>query len=455
MTRSWSQAGVQRALVAAARAGAVAHAAFLPLSIAGMQIGLVVSAVALLAIAWTRGRAWAHGLLDAPVLLFCAAAVLSIGIAWAAGSPPVGWFGATLWRSFLAPLVLLSAIAVEAPGERGDASRRAILVLCTWAVAAVATAAIAWYQYRSGADVLYEMGLRRAPFHPPLPPRDTARFAANGLFKGYTVFAQNLSPPLLLAAALALFAPLPRRQRLLLGIAAALATFTVALTFSRIAWAALVVAGLVLLVLGDRRRAGRAIAVLAAVLVAATLVAPDLHRRLARAVSPEAFADRRMIWGVCAAVVRDHPVFGVGWGNLHPRVHAYYDRLAPDAGVQAGCHDVFYTLYAEGGLLLVVAGVAYWALLLRGLWRARRRAAPASLASAAAAGGFAGTLALLLNGLFHDVFYSSEPMYGLGFALAIAAALSEPRAASIDGEASTSARDRRARGARAGRSGPA
>jgi O-antigen ligase len=409
-------------LVWTARLGVLVHAAFVPLSIAGMQIGLAIAIGSLLLLA-TFTRAWTRSFLDAPALIFCGAAILSIPLAALAGSPPVGWHGATLWRSVLTPIVVLSAIALELPGEaRGGARRRAVALLCVWAGAALVASAVAWFQFRTGLDVLHAIGVRDVPKHPPLPPRFAERFAANGLFWGYAIFAQNLTAPLTLAGALALFGGLRRPQRALLGAAAVLATCAVALTFSRVAWAALAAGALVLVILGGKRSPMRTAPVVVALFVAATLGVPDLRTRLLHALSPDANADRQMIWGVCAAVVRDHPVLGVGWGNLHTRVHAYYDRLAPGAGVQAGCHDVFFTLYAEGGALLLSAGVAYWALVLWGFWR-RQRTAADSLARAAAAGAFAGAFALLLNGVFHDVMYSSEPMYGLGFALGVAAAL--------------------------------
>jgi hypothetical protein len=69
--------------------------------------------------------------------------------------------------------------------------------------------------------------------------------------------------------------------------------------------------------------------------------------------------------------------------------------------------------------------VLYWVLLARAFWR-WLRTAPGPLERGAAAGALAALLALLLNGLFHDVFYSSEPMYALGFALGVGAVLAAP-----------------------------
>jgi O-antigen ligase len=370
-------------------------------------------------------RAWRHTPLDAPTLLISAAAVLSIGLAALAGSTPVGWHGATLWRSFLSPLVVLSAISVEAPGERGtDVKRRALAVVAVWAGAAVLPSVLAWFQFETGVDLLREWGLRHRVIR-PYAPGSPGKFAAIGFFGWYTLLAQNLTCPLALVGGLVFHARLSPRARALFGAAAVLIASAVALTLSRIAWVALAAAAAAIAALGGRARARVAVPAVAAAFLAMAAAQPALRNRLVSALAPSMNEDRMQIWGVCAAVIRDYPLTGIGWGNLHPRVSAYYDRLAPWALTRAGCHNVFYTLWAEGSLLLFSAGVLYWVLLARAFWR-WLRTAPGPLERGAAAGALAALLALFLNGLFHDVFYSSEPMYALGFALGVGAVLAAP-----------------------------
>src|SRR6266545_6593522 len=91
---------IQRALERLALAGVVVHAAFLSISVAGMQIGLGVALGALVLLRLTGRRAWVRSGLDLPVLLLTGAAVLSIAVASLTGAPPVGWHEATQWRSF-------------------------------------------------------------------------------------------------------------------------------------------------------------------------------------------------------------------------------------------------------------------------------------------------------------------------------------------------------------------
>jgi O-antigen ligase len=415
-------------LVWTARAGVLAHAAFVPLSVAGMQIGLGVTVAALVGLRLAGVRVWSRSPVDLPALLFVGAALASIALAAAAGSPPAGWHGATLWRSFLSPIVIVSALALELPGEdRGATRRRAMAALLVWAAAALVPSLLAWVQFKTGIDPLYAIGLRSTP-RAAAAPRYPGHFAAIGFFWWYTVFGQNLTPPLALAAGVALHGRLPPRRRAFLAFASVAIALAVALTFSRAAWVALAAAAVVLVLLGGQAFARKALPVTLAAFAVIAVAQPGLRNRLLHSLAPNENADRLSVWTVCAAVLKDWPVTGIGWGNLHARVSEYYDRLAPWAGVRAGCHNIFYTALVEGGPLLLVAAFLYWALLFRGFWRARRDGD--ALARAAAAGAIAGGLGLLLNGLWHDVFYSSEPMYGLGLALGLAAALARvPREA--------------------------
>src|SRR5512143_774663 len=124
-TPSPAPRALQRSLERLALVGVLAHALFLPISIAGMQIGLVCSAGALVALRVTGRRVWARSALDLPSLLLVGAAVASLGLGALAGSPPVGWHEATLWRSLLAPIVVLSAVEAATAGAAAHAGRAA------------------------------------------------------------------------------------------------------------------------------------------------------------------------------------------------------------------------------------------------------------------------------------------------------------------------------------------
>ncbi len=428
-----ARAALQRGLERAAALGILAHALFLPISMAGMQIGLGVALCALVLLRLTGRRVWARSALDLPCLALAGAAAVSVALGAAAGSRPVGWHEATLWRSVLSPIVVLSALEVGRGGSgvQGSGSRRlALAALAVWAVASLAPSALAWPQYWTGFDPLHALGLRAEPVR-AVVPRFPDRFAAVGFFRWYQRLAHNLIPPLCLAAAVALYGGVGRRLRLLLAAAALAASAAVVLTMSRAAWATLVLAALLLPVLARERLRPRAV-VLAALGGLAAALHPGVRERLAHVLDPGEQGDRIRIWTVCRAVVKDHPLTGVGFGNLPRRSIPYYERLAPDYPLRAWCHDSFFTAWAEGGPLLFAALAAFWALAIRAFWRLRRTAD--RLGRAAAAGALAGLAAMLANSLAHDILYSSEAVYGLGFALGTAAALARRSDSRAGGE---------------------
>ena len=405
----------------AAVAALAVHAAFLPISSAMMQLtlGALLGALAVLRLAGEP--VWARSPLDGPVLVMAGAAVLSVGLAALAGSPPVGFHEPSAFYLLTAPLMVLSAL--ELPGRDGVANpdlarRRALAVLAVWAAAALVPSALAWAQHYWGLDLLNWLGLRRRTIR--IPARGwPGRFAAVGFFTWYQRLAHNLTPPLLLAAAVALHGGVSRRARLLLGTAAAAAAAAVLLTVSRSSWLGMAAGGLVLAA-ASGRLASRAVPLALAVAAAAALATPGLRARLSSAPAA-AIADRVPIWRACAAMVRDRPLLGVGYGSGPRRAAPYYDHLLPPDALRSSCHDSFLTAWVEGGPLLTAALALYWAGLLRAFWRWRRGAE--GLARAGSAGGLAILAAMFLNSLVHDVLYSTETMLGLGFALGIAAAL--------------------------------
>jgi O-antigen ligase len=416
---------LERALERVAALGVLVHAAFLPISIAGMQIGLGAAAGALVLLRLGGRRVWARSALDLPCLLLAAACVVSLATGAVGGSPPVGLHEATLWRSILAAPVVLSAIEVtrgRAPeGDPAAPRRLALAALAVWAVASLVPSALAWAQFRTGFDPLFALGLRREPVRAVVPIYP-GRFAAVGFFRWYQRLAHNLTPPLCLAAALAMAPGLGARRRALLGAAALAAAVAVVLTLSRSSWAGLVVAGLLLALSGGAPRRWAVPLVLMGALAMA--LHPGVRTRLAHLADPTINDDRKALWSVCRAVVADHPLGGVGFGNLPRRSRTYYERLAIPANYpwRGWCHDSFFTARAEGGPLLLAALTAFFVLLARGFLR-WRRAATERTARLAATAALAALAATLVNALFHDVLYSSEAMYGLGFALGVAAAL--------------------------------
>lgn len=403
-----SEAGVGPwSLDAIAFYGVVLHAAFLPISIAGMQIGLVVSFACLMVAAARGERVWFRSELDLPML-----ALLGAVLFW----PWDGPVGTKIYRTFAAPLILVSVL-----GRRPDRMRRdALLLLAVWAGAAMVPAVLAWFQHRWGTDLLYELGMRSKAIRPRVPLyRD--RFAATGFFSWYIRLAHNLTAPLCLLAALCLFGGWGRRRRVLGAVACVAVAAAVFLTFTRTAWYGLAVAALVLAWFGGRRVVIGALVAMALVVGSLYVAQPGFRARVESSLSGSKNRDRIGIWETCAAVLRDHPLTGIGFGNMPTVGKPYFEKVAPRTKIQAWCHNTFFTSYVEGGAVYLGATLLLWGWLGWVFWRRSRDAD--ALGRAACAGGLAALAAMGVNALAHDIFYASETMYGFGFALALAVVL--------------------------------
>lgn len=396
-------------LEAGARWGLYVHAAFLSLSIAGMQAGLVVSALCLLGLAFQGRRVWFRSELDLPFL-----ALLGVVLFW----PWEATIGLRIYRTFLAPILIASVLGLNP----GTMRREALRLLGIWAGFALLPSLLAWAQFLWGIDLLHELGLRSRKIQPTIPLyRD--RFAATGFFTWYIRLAHNLSAPVCLLAGVAIYAGLARRWRLAAFGAAALVAAAVFLTFTRTAWYGLVVAALILAAFGGRRHLLRAGVILGVVVGLLFALQPGFRNRVMSTVSGARNQDRIGIWQTCAAVAKDHPL-GIGFGNMPIVGDPYFDRIAPRTKTQfrAWCHNTFFTAWVEGGIFYLAAAVLLWLWL--GLALLRRSFRTDALGRAACAGGIAALGALGVNAMAHDIFYASETMYGFGFALALAVILS-------------------------------
>ena len=122
-------------------AGLAAHAFFLPISIAGMQIALAIAAAGVLLSPPRPLRTP----LDVPALAFVGIAILSDALS------PHGWpdlAAATLWRSILGFFVVAHALRLLNPRTR--------VQLILWAAGGLLCASIVGViQYRTGVDLVH------------------------------------------------------------------------------------------------------------------------------------------------------------------------------------------------------------------------------------------------------------------------------------------------------------
>jgi O-antigen ligase len=365
-------------------AGLLAHAFFVPISIAGTQIGLGVALLGILA-AVLQGARLRPTPLDLPTGVFVAVCILSD--VWSPfGPPPLSY--ATLWRSLAGLLIVTHGLSLL------DEDARVRMVSCTAAGLALA-ALVGLIQYRTGVDVLHALHLRASPAAVEAPGVD-GRFGAMGFFLSRLTFGHNAG------ILVAMLAGVGRPRWTL--VAAGLGAVAVALTFDRAAYLGLAAAAIVLLAMSTRRARPWLGAALVMVLCAGALH-PGIRNRFRSSFDAGRNADRVFIWERAREIVADHPLRGIGFGN-YPRVcPAYYDRVDPRFPMRTWAHNTFLSLYAETGPF----GLAAFVWLLVAIARGARRQ-PGALAALAT---------FIVIAQFHDVLYDTKVMYALWLAVGL------------------------------------
>jgi len=183
-----------------------------------------------------------------------------------------------------------------------------------------------------------------------------------------------------------------------------------------------------LVIAAAQRRTGRALLAGIGAGAAAFLLLPQVRARFASSFDVRGNADRVFVWSRAAEIIRDHPLFGIGFGN-YPRVcGAYYDRVDPTFYMRTWAHNTELSILAETGPLGLAALI--WLGVAAAVSLARRVRAGDGLAL----GGAAAAAALAVIAQAHDVFYDTKVMYALWLALGVAlarrhsAACTSPRA---------------------------
>jgi O-antigen ligase len=190
---------------------------------------------------------------------------------------------------------------------------------------------------------------------------------------------------------------------------AALTVAALAFTYSRNAWLGLA-AGALALVLTARRTL-RIVAVLATVLAVGTIAMPGpVAERLQSVVNLEdqTLRDRIAMWRAGLSMIADHPLLGVGPGEVRTWYQHYRrpEAIRPSTG---HLHNSAVQIAAERGLPALLAWLWIWVVFFREGWRILTRAereAPIRralvCASLACVGGF------LVAGLFEHNFGDAE-----------------------------------------------
>lgn len=332
----------------AARRMAGALLALLAVSLPSSTTGMQAAVVALLVLsAIARARSWPlpwRTPLDAPLLVFgfvCAvstAASLHVRDAsdWASLWIVAGYFVTYWWLEGL-------------PGT--------VRFVTWWIVAAAVVAAYAILQHFTGIDV-YREALGRATLTRPRAAGDSG-YAALGFFRSYLTFGHAMLPPFALTAA--------RVGRGGMGYAIAGALLTVSIIYStaRGAWLALAAMAIVLVLLGQRRRLGRAAFVLVGIIGLLLTANADLRGQARSMLSIGGVnAGRLAIYAANRDIVHDHPWLGLGFGRYRRASGRYYDAY-PAADRRSHAHNNYLQIAAESGLLGLAAFMSIYGVALR------------------------------------------------------------------------------------------
>jgi O-antigen ligase len=338
------------------------------------------------------------------------------------------WAGATrLHRQPLTPpfllligLTLLSAALSGDPGWSLWIARSTLLVatfyLVLWSTRDASHAARVWQGFLVALTIMAGYGLLQAGVcraRPPLGPNAwlhrlcTHPQRASGPFSIYMTFGG-----VLLLGALFFLAELgqvPSRRLWWRGPALGLTLAALAVTYARNAWLGLL-AGILVLVATARRR-GRLALGLVIIGLGALVLTPHAVMGRIRSITDlrdETVRDRVAMWRSGLAMVRDHPILGVGPGQVRAWYPQYRrpDAVRPSTG---HLHNVPIQLAAERGLLALGAWVWLWVVFFRETGRILRRVGrdrPDERALVCAS--LAGVVGFLVAGLFEHNFGDAE-----------------------------------------------
>lgn len=328
-----------------------------------------------------------------PVLLFAVATVVS---ALRSGSPAAS-LAAAKGLLLLATLYVLVGLLPDV-----DAADRFLLrLLLLLAVVA-------------GLGVIQVTLCPRDPWGIPLLARFFGRCdRAHGFYSIYMTLAGVLTLTLLATLPKLLARGLGRRRWI--SAAATLVGLGLALTYTRGAWLGFLagVAALSILL----RRAGLLLGV-GGLLLLLLLPAGTLGDRLRSLgdLSDPTFRERLYMWQGGLLMIRDHPLTGVGPGQ----VKVAYPRYAPKPAVKKATshlHNTPLQVAAERGLAGLAAWLAIWVtFFVRALRILGSLAATEQRERGLVAGSLAATVGFLISGLFEYNFGDSEVLlvaYGL------------------------------------------
>ena len=404
--------------------GLVCLVASMPLSIAAMNISLFIC---LLLSLWDRaggsGLGWKRTPIDEPLMALIALTILS------------SLFGIHPAKSILrlgAIWIFLVYYFYFWYSSSEKKMRRLVYILC--GVASLVSV-LAVLQHFTGLVLLGRtpepttgfsaISLLDSSIGPATPVTGGGtRYIAKGTFSHHQTFANIYLMIFCMAFSLAVGAR-TAKSRLVLAASTTLLGLAVFFTYTRGIWLA-TPAAILIIAFFRSRRALVTVCVACLVIGLLLVVIPSTFSDRARTIfTLDSNLDRVAIWQTSWAMLRDHPILGIGPGNYTQLQKEYLPIMETGLKVsKAHAHNTYLQMAVERGFLTVVAFFWLWYVVLRigftSLWFLKGME---GFRLAAIRGAVAGVIGFLIDGLFQNNFGDTEVTVLLFFLVAIVVGL--------------------------------
>jgi len=390
-------------------------------SMAMMSIGASLVLATFLYLSARKTRWNGKMLRESPV--FWPTLVLGFGCAWSLvwakitgltfyGAQPEIKFGADiakLWHLFF-PFVLAPMLA-KLPQER------LTRVLWTWFGCGIASALLGVVQH-------YVPIVKP---HPLPDPGLWGLYHATGFTGFHLSFASIIAFPTAVAFAASFIqyrrSGLSKRTLITFGLSVLFITANI-FTYSKIHWAAI---PLTLLFMSFFALKGRARIALTLIVVACSIAGALTPQVRMRFGGTDTIKERLQVWDANWVMIKQFPLFGVGWHHNSDLSGDYYKAIGLKKGFESHAHNNIVDQWATTGLLGLVGFIwLAWALMHMSYrnYRISRRL----IWRAAGLGFLGGWFCLHLDGLTQTNFWDAKVLHQIGWvtALTIVAYVREP-----------------------------